>query len=42
MEPVQGSYLNRRYISGLETEMPVTPLTLANVLYTEKLCFMQC
>ena len=24
MEPVQGLNLNRRYISGLEPEMPVT------------------
>jgi D-alanyl-D-alanine dipeptidase len=29
MEPVQGLNLNRRYISGLEPEVPVTLKTLA-------------
>jgi len=29
IEPVQGSNLNRRYISGLEPEMPVTITQLA-------------
>jgi len=27
MEPIQGLNLNRRYISGLEPEMPVTHFT---------------
>jgi len=42
MEPVQGLYLNGWYISELELEMPVTPHTLVNVLYTEEFCFLLC
>ena len=34
MEPVQGLNLNRRYISGLEPELPVTLRSANHYLYS--------